>query len=169
MSLTMYEISVPKLKHIMLTLNAILEKAIAFSEDKKIALDCLPTCRLIADMHPLSKQVQIVSDQAKGCVSRLAGQTAPVFEDNEQTLPELIERLNKTIAFLDTFNAEKINGTEDKEITIEVPNLTLKFTGQKYVQDFVMPNVYFHFTTAYDILRANGVVLSKRDFIGNIF
>lgn len=169
MSLTMYQLSIPKLKHIMLTLNAILEKAVVYSEEKNIGLDRLPSCRLIADMHPLSGQIQIVSDQAKGSAARLAGVEFPSYKDTEQTLPELIERLNKTIAFIDTISAEQINGSEEKEVVVELPSMTLKFTGQKYLQDFVMPNVYFHFTTAYDILRANGLNLSKRDFIGNIF
>ena len=169
MSLSMYDLSVPKFKHIMTTLKEILKKGEAFSVEKKLDLDVLPACRLIADMYPLSKQIQIVSDQAKGCIARLAGQQPPSFEDNEKTFAELIDRLDRTIAFIESVSADQINDSENKEIEIQLPSMTLKFSGKKYLLDFVMANIYFHFTTAYNILRKNGLELSKRDFIGNIF
>ena len=169
MSLSMYELSVPRFKHIMLTLQEILKKAETFSETKQLADDVLPSCRLIADMYPLAKQIQIVSDQTKGCVARLAGEKPPSFEDNEKTLSELIDRLQRTITFIESISADRIDGSEGKEIVLELPSMTLKFNGQKYLLDFVVPNVYFHFSTAYNILRKNGMELSKRDFIGNIF
>lgn len=169
MSLSMYDLTVPRFQHIIATLQNILHKAEDFSAAKNLDVNVLASCRLIADMYPLAKQIQIVSDQTKGCVARLAGDKPPSFEDNEKTLPELIERLQRTLDFITTVDAERINGSEEKEIVLEVPSMTLKFTGQKYVLDFVFPNVYFHFSTAYNILRHNGMELSKRDFIGNIF
>ena len=169
MSLSMYDLSIPRFKHIMNTLKAILAQAETYAKEKNIAEGVLPATRLIADMHPLANQVQIVTDQCKGCASRLAEVERPAFEDNETTIAQLIDRLDKTIAYLDTIPADKINGTEDKDITLELPSITMQFKGQKYLQDFVMPNVYFHFTTAYNILRTNGMPLSKKDFIGNIF
>ena len=169
MSLSMYDLSVPRFKHIMTTLQGILKKAEEYSADKKLDLDVLPSCRLIADMYPLARQIQIMSDQSKGCVARLAGETPPSFADKEKTLPELIERLERTIQFIESIPAERVNGSEAKEITLELPSMTLKFSGQKYLLEFVYPNIYFHFSTAYNILRKNGVPLSKLDFIGNIF
>jgi hypothetical protein len=169
MSLSMYDLSVPKFKLVLTTLKGILQQAVKYSEEKKLAPEVLPATRLIADMYPLAKQIQVVSDQAKGCTARLAGVEIPSMQDTEKTLPELIERLDKTLAFINTVTADQINGSESKEIVLEFPSLSLKFNGQKYLLDFVLPNVYFHYTTAYDILRANGMPLSKKDFIGNIF
>lgn len=168
MSVSMYDLSVTRFNQMMRNLIGILDKAKAHCEAKNIDQSVLPTCRVIADMLPLSKQVQIVSDQAKGCVARLAGQKPPSYEDNESTLDELIARLNKTIAYLEQFTPEQINGSETKEIVLEFPNMTLNMDGVKYLLGFTTPNVYFHVTTTYNILRANGVDLGKRDFIGQV-
>ena len=168
MSVSMYDLSVTRFNQMMRNLIDILNKAKAHCEAKSIDPSVLPGCRVIADMLPLSKQVQIVSDQAKGCVARLAGQKPPSYEDTETTLDQLIARINKTIIYLEGFTPEQVNGSEEKEIVLEFPNMTLNMNGTKYLLGFTTPNVYFHVTTAYNILRANGVDLGKRDFIGQI-
>jgi hypothetical protein len=164
----MYELTVPRLTHMMKNLVGILQKAQAHCDTKKVDESVLPSSRLIADMLPLSKQIQITGDFSKGCVARLAGDKAPSFEDNETTLAQLIERLEKTIAYVSKFTPEQINNTEQKDITMEFPNRTMQFKGQNYVLGFVLPNVYFHITTAYNILRSNGVDIGKQDFVGSV-
>ncbi|GAB1266914.1 DUF1993 family protein [Aurantivibrio infirmus] len=168
MSQSMYTLSVPRFTNLICNLKSFLEKAIAYSVEKNIADDVLPASRIIADMYPLSTQVQIVCDQAKGCVARLAGIEAPTFEDSEKTLPELITRIEKTLAFLETVKAEQLDGTELKDIHLSFPSITLDLKGAVYLHEFTLPNMYFHLTTAYNILRQNGLELGKRDFIGNI-
>jgi hypothetical protein len=120
------------------------------------------------DMFPLTKQVQIACDTAKGAAARLSGVDAPKYEDNESTLEELKARIEKTLAFIDTVPADAIAGADDKAIEIVYPSLTLRFTGRDYVTKFVLPNLYFHVTTAYAILRANGVAIGKGDYLGAI-
>jgi hypothetical protein len=110
--------------------------------------------------------VQIATDVAKGGAARLADETPPAYEDNESTFPELIARVRKTINYLGTFKPEQIDGTEDKEITLKMRNGERHFLGLPYVQSFVLPNVYFHSATAYNILRHNGVEIGKQDFLG---
>jgi hypothetical protein len=110
--------------------------------------------------------VQIASDTAKGCAARLAGQEPPKFEDNESTFPELLARTDKTVAFLKTFKPGQIDGTEDKTIHLKIGGESLTFKGMPYLLNFVLPNFYFHVTTAYDILRHNGVELGKKDYLG---
>jgi hypothetical protein len=117
-------------------------------------------------MFPLSRQVQIATDVAKGGAARLAGQDPPAYEDKESTFPELIARVRKTIEFLKSFRAEQLDGTEEKAITLKMRNGERHFQGLPYVQSFVLPNVYFHVTTAYNILRHNGVEIGKQDFLG---
>ncbi len=166
MSLSMYDLSAPKLIEMMKNCCAILKGAIAFSEDKNLDLTVLPSMRLTADMLPLSKQIQLLSDQCKGCVARLAGIDVPSMEDTETTLPELIERLEKTIAFVESITPEQINGSEEKTIELVFPGITLTFPGATYLTDFLMPNAYFHYTTAYNILRQNGLAIGKQEFLG---
>jgi hypothetical protein len=117
-------------------------------------------------MFHLIKQVQVATDMAKGGVARLAGQEPPVYEDNEKSFADLSARIEKTIAFIKTFKPEQINGTEEKEITLKMRSGEVKFKGQAYLQNFVHGNVYFHVTTAYAILRHNGVEVGKRDYLG---
>lgn len=165
-AISMYRASVPVFKTMLTNLSGLLDKGAAFATAKKIDPTVLLNSRLAADMYPLTRQVQIASDNAKGCVARLAGIDPPKFEDNEKTIEELKERIAKTIAFLDSIKPEQINGSEERQITIKFPNMTLEFTGLDYLVGFATGNVYFHITTAYAILRHNGVELSKRDFIG---
>ncbi|MEH2355588.1 DUF1993 domain-containing protein [Nostoc sp.] len=166
MSISMYQASVPVFIHTLNNLVGILEKAATYAETKKIDQHVLVSSRLFPDMFPLSKQVQIASDIAKRGAAQLAGVEAPKFEDNETTLPELIDRVQKTISYLDTFKPEQIDGSEDKTITITQGDKSLSFEGMPFLLYFVLPNVYFHITTTYDILRHCGVELGKKDFLG---
>ncbi|MDP1678654.1 MAG: DUF1993 domain-containing protein [Candidatus Nitrotoga sp.] len=166
MSISMYQASVPPIIHTLSNLRAILEKAGAYADARKIAPSVLVNARLYPDMLPLSRQVQIASDIAKGGACRLAGVEPPKYEDNESTFPELVARLDKTIALLETFKPEQIDGTEDKTINLPLHDRTLTFKGLPYLLDSVLPNVYFHVTTAYAILRHNGVEIGKQDFLG---
>ena len=167
MSISMYQASVPPLIRSLNNLVAILEKAAAHAEAQKIDPAVLINSRLYPDMLPLSKQIQIAADVAKKGVARLAGLEAPVFEDNETTFSELISRLQKTTAYLETFTPEQIDGSEEKSISLPVRQETMIFQGLPFLLYFVLPNVYFHVTTAYGILRHSGVELGKMDYLGN--
>jgi hypothetical protein len=162
----MYQASVPVLKRMLNNLSDILEKGAAHGEAKKIDPAVLIASRLYPDMFALARQVQVATDTAKGCAARLAGKEIPKYEDNEATFPELVARIKKTVGFLDTFKAEQIDGSEDKNITLQLRSGDLNFTGISYLLHFALPNFYFHVTTAYDILRHNGVELGKMDFLG---
>lgn len=167
MSISMYQASIPPLTHSLANLVHILEKGLAYMEEKKIEPSVLIDFRLYPDMFPLKKQVQIASDISRRGVARLAGVEAPEMEDNETTFTELIERIKNSIAYLKTFNPEQIDGTENKIIELPIGPEKLIFEGRQFLLYFVMPNVYFHVTTTYDILRHCGVELGKRDFLGN--
>ena len=163
----MYQTSIPPLTHCLSNLVHILELGLAHAEEKKIEQSALIDFRLYPDMFPLKKQVQIASDISRRGVARLAGVEAPAMEDNETTFPELIERTKNSIAYLKTFKPSQIDGTENKTIELPIGQETLTFEGMQFLLYFVMPNVYFHVTTTYDILRHCGVELGKRDFLGN--
>ena len=166
MKISMYQASLPVLKRMLANLAEILKKSAAHAEAKKIDPAVLITSRLYPDMFALARQVQIASDTAKGCAARLAGSEIPKYEDDEATFPQLVTRIEKTIAFLDSFKPEQIDGTEEKSITLKMRSGDLNFTGLSYLLNFVIPNFYFHVTTAYDILRHNGVEIGKNDFLG---
>ena len=166
MSLSMYQASVPVFIRTLTMLSNILDKAAAFAEAKKIDSAVLVNARLAPDMFPLSRQVQIATDNAKGCAARLAGIDPPRYEDTETTFPELIARLRKTVDFLATFKPAQIDGSEERTITLTMRHGTLVFPGQTYLLTYALPNVYFHVTTAYAILRHNGVEVGKQDFLG---
>ena len=166
MKISMYHAALPVMKRMLANLAAILQKAAAHAEARKIDPTVLITSRLYPDMFALARQVQIASDTAKGCAARLSGSEIPKYEDNEATFPELATRIEKTIAFLDTFKPEQIDGTEEKSITIKLRSGDLNFTGLSYVLNFALPNFYFHITTAYNILRHNGIEVGKNDFLG---
>lgn len=169
MSISMYAASVPPMIRSLANLRSILEKAAAHAESKKIAPSVLVNARLYPDMFPLVRQVQIATDVAKGAVSRLAGLEPPKYEDNESTFPEILARIDKTIALLESSDAGQIDGTEDKTIALPMHDKTVNFKGLPYLLDFVLPNVYFHVTTVYAILRHNGVEIGKKDFLGDIY
>ncbi|MEN9489851.1 MAG: hypothetical protein RJA63_300 [Pseudomonadota bacterium] len=166
MALSMYQSSIPMLKRMLGSLATILDKAVAHAEAKKIDPAVLFGSRLFPDMFPLSRQVQIATDQAKGCAARLAGVEVPKYEDNETNFAELQARLAKTIAFLDSLTPAQIDGSEGKDIVVQVRDLKLDFKGQDYLLQWVLPNFYFHVTTAYNILRHNGIEIGKKDYLG---
>ena len=166
MKISMYQASAPRFASTLRNLAAILDKAQAHCEAKKIEPAVMGGMRLIADMFPLSRQVQIACDSAKGAVARLAGVDIPKHDDSEQTLVELKQRIAKTIDFVLSVPAEKIDGSEDRPVTLRLGGKDVTYTGMQYLLGFAHPNFYFHVTTAYDILRANGVDLGKRDYIG---
>ena len=168
MAISMYQTSVATFIPMLGNLIAILEKGAAFAESRKLDPAVLPALRLFPDMLPLSRQIQIATDNAKGCAARLAGQQPPAFEDNEKTLPELIARLRKTIDYLNGFSAAQIDGSEDRDIALKVGSHALQFKGEAYLLTFALPNFYFHVTTAYNILRHGGVDIGKGDFLGKI-
>jgi len=168
MSISMYDVSIPILTLSLTNLSAILDKAASHEEAKKVDPKVIPQARLIADMLPLSAQIQIACDTAKGAAARLAGVDAPKHADTETTLAELKARVAKTLDFIKTIKPEQLNGAESREIVLQFPQTTLKFTGINYLTNFVLPNFFFHVTTAYALLRKNGVDLGKRDFLGPI-
>ena len=147
-------------------LSKILTKAEAYAEAKKLKPEVIPQLRLIADMLPFWRQITIACDHAKGASARLAGLPVPSFEDNETTLAELIARIGKTVDFLATIPAEAYEGAEDREISLRVGGRDLTMAALGYYHGYAVPNFYFHMTTAYNILRANGVDVGKGDFIG---
>jgi hypothetical protein len=167
MKISMYEASVPMFIRALERLAHNLEKAQAHAEARKFEPAVLISSRLSPDMLPLSSQVQIASDSAKGGAARLAQQQPPSFEDNEKTFPELVERCRKTVAYLRTLKPEQFEGAEGRTVTWKTRSGEKSMEGLAYLQFQVTPNVYFHCTTAYNILRHNGVELGKKDFLGN--
>ncbi|HTV97987.1 MAG TPA: DUF1993 domain-containing protein [Steroidobacteraceae bacterium] len=168
MALSLYDVSVPALIRGLTNLSAILEKAAAHAEAKKIDPLVLAQARLYPDMHPLTRQVQIACDTAKGAGARLAGIEVPKHEDNEVTLADLKHRVGKTLDFLKTIKADQVAGAESRSIEIKTPNRTLTFTGLTYLNGFVLPNFYFHASITYALLRHNGVDVGKSDFLGAV-
>ena len=167
MTVSMYKISVPIFVQFLTGLSAVLDKAAAFAEARKIEPSVLLNTRLAPDMFPLVRQVRAATDHAVNAGRRLAGVELPALSNAEATIPELKERIDKAIAFLRTLKAAQIDGTEDKEIKITFPSgATREFTGQSLLLTNSLPNFYFHCTTAYDILRHCGIDLGKRDFMG---
>src|SRR5262245_4178090 len=168
MKLSMYQASVPRFAHALGNLSAILDKAQAHIEARKIDATTPAGLRLIADMFPFARQVQIACDTAKGACARLAGVEIPKHEDTEQTIPELKARIAKTLDFVGSIPAAKIAGSDEREVTLKLRGQDTRLPGMQYLFWHAMPNFYFHVTTAYNILRANGVELGKRDFIGDV-
>ena len=167
MKISMYQASAPRFANALRNLSAILDKAQEHAEAKKLDPAVLGSLRLIADMFPLARQVQVACDTAKGAVARLAGAEIPKYEDTEQTLAELKARIAWTLDFVASVPAAKIDGSEEREVVMKMRGQDVKFSGLQYLFGHAWPNFYFHVTTAYNILRANGVELGKRDFIGN--
>lgn len=166
MIFSMYDSSIPHVKHMLSSLSAIIEKSAVYATDKKIEPSVLVSSRLYPDMFALAKQIQIATDQAKACAARLAGIEIPIFDDNETTLGDLQARIAKTIVFLDSITAEQIDGSENRDIVFSVHGTPMEFKGRDYLLEWLFPNFYFHLTTAYNILRHNGVDIGKKDFLG---
>jgi hypothetical protein len=166
MTLSMYQASAPRFANMLKNLSAILDKAQAHCDAKKIDPLVLTSCRLFPDMLPFTRQITIACDTAKGAVSRLAGVEIPKHEDVETTLEELKARIAKTVAFLETFKPAQLDGTEEKSIVLKQRAREVTFSGLQYLLGSAQPNFYFHVVTAYNILRHNGVELGKSDYIG---
>jgi hypothetical protein len=162
----MYRASVPVFARALRNLAGILRKGEAFAVARKVEPAVLLNYRLAPDMFTLARQVQIATDMAKGCVSRLAGVEPPVFADDETTFEQLIARIDRCVAYLESFEPAQLDGTEQKSVTLKMRAGELKFEGLRYLLEFATPNVYFHCTTAYAILRHCGVEIGKPDFIG---
>src|SRR5271154_817872 len=168
MSISMYDFSIPALTRGLTNMSAILDKAAAHAAAKKIDGAVLAQTRLFPDMHPLSRQVQIACDTAKGAGGRLAGIEVPKHEDTETTLPELKARIAKTIDFLKSIGPAQLAGDDTRSIEMKFPNGAFNFTAVGYVTGFVLPNFYFHASMVYALLRKGGVEIGKRDFLGPI-
>ena len=165
MKISMYQASAPRFAHTLRNLSAILDKAQAYAEAKKLDPAVLGGQRLIADMFPLARQVQIACDTAKGAVARLAGIEIPQHADTEQTIPELKARIAKVLDFIESVPAAKIDGSDEREVVMKMRGQDMKFQGAQYLLGHALPNFYFHVTTAYNILRSNGVEIGKRDYL----
>lgn len=168
MAYTFYEASIPQLLRMLGNLSAILDKAAAHAEAKKIDPRALLDARLAPDMYPFTRQVQMACDSAKGAAARLAGMEIPSYSDTETSFNELKARIAKTADFIKSIPAEKFDGAEDRSVELKTPNRTLTFTGRTYLSGFVQPNFFFHATTAYALLRHNGVEIGKMDFLGAV-
>jgi hypothetical protein len=166
MNISMYQASAPRFASMLRNLSALLDKAQAHCEARKIDPAALTTDRLYPDMFPLSRQIQIACDTAKGAMARLSGADNPKHEDTEQSFADLKARIAKTLAFVESFQPAQIDGTEAKSIEIKLGKREVKWLGMQYLLGFALPNFYFHAATAYGILRKNGVELGKSDFIG---
>jgi hypothetical protein len=170
MPITMYDASIPLFKQMLGALSDILDKAAAFAEAKKIDPLVLMQSRLSPDMFPMIRQVQVATDNAKGGAARLAGVEIPSFSDDEKTIDDAKARIVKTIAFLDTLTADHFADSADRAIVLTLGPPTARremhFKGAAYLVSWVIPNFTFHCTTAYNILRHNGVEVGKRDFLG---
>ena len=167
MTISMYQASAPRFVNTLKNLSAILDKAQAHAEARKIQPSVLLGCRLYPDMFPMKRQVQVACDTAKGAMARLAGVEVPKHEDTEETFAELKARIEKTLAFVETIKAAQVDGGEDRNIHIKLGSREVDWKGMQYLLGYALPNFYFHVVTAYDILRHNGVELAKRDYIGN--
>lgn len=166
MTLSMYSASVPVFSRMLTNLLAVFEKAEAFAAEQNIDLQTFFDTRLAPDMIPLSGQVQIATDNAKGIASRLAGKPLPSWADDEQTFADLKARLQKGIDYLATFTADEFVGADDRAVTLKIGGKDVEMAGDAYLLNRGLPNFFFHVTTAYDILRHKGVPIGKRDYLG---
>lgn len=167
MTLSMYQASVPVFRRALTNLSAILKKGAAHAETKKFDPAVLVNARLAPDMLPLSRQIQIAVDHARGAAARLAGMERPPVPDTETTLDELQARIASTLAYIDTFAPQQIDGSEGRDIVLPLRSGEMRLKGQSYLLDFALPNFWFHVTIAYAILRHNGVDVGKMDYLGS--
>ena len=166
MTISMYEASVPVFGQMLGSLASLLEKAAAHAQARSIEPSALLGARLYPDMFPLTRQVQVACDAAKNGCARISGVEAPKYEDNEGSIDELKARVAATLAFIGGIPREAIDGQEEREISIPLRDRKLEMKAMPYLLHWVLPNFFFHVTTAYDILRHNGVELGKRDYLG---
>lgn len=165
MSVSMYAISVPSFQKHLHALDGLLDKAAAYASARKFDANVLLNARLYPDMFEFTRQIQACSDFAKSSCARLAGVDIPSMPDVEKTIPELKERIAKTLSFLETLTPEQMDGTDAKTFTIKVGPNDMTFSGKDYLLHFALPNFYFHAATAYGLLRHNGLEIGKRDFM----
>ncbi|MBL8642285.1 MAG: DUF1993 domain-containing protein [Rhodospirillaceae bacterium] len=165
MSLGMYDLSVPAFNRALKSAKTVLTKAEAHATEKKLDPNALLLARLYPDMFHFTRQIQMVTNMAQWGCALLAGQERPSWGDIEPTFAALNERVQKTVDFVASFKPEQINGCETKPVQLKFPNFTLDFTGTSFLLEFILPNLYFHSATAYGIMRHNGVVLSKSEFL----
>jgi hypothetical protein len=166
MTISMYQASVPAFVRALNNLAAILEKGAAHAQAHKIDEAVLLGSRLFPDMFPLARQVQIASDTAKSGAGRLADAEFPAYEDKEATFQELLQRIRNTVTYLQTLTPAQIDGSEDKTVSWQTRTSTKSMQGLPYLMNHLLPNIHFHVTTAYAILRHNGVEIGKKDFLG---
>ncbi|TGP26515.1 MULTISPECIES: DUF1993 family protein [unclassified Mesorhizobium] len=166
MTISMYDISVAVFSARLKALASVLSLAEQNAADRKIDPQVFLTARLAPDMFALTRQVQIATDHAKGAPSRLAGREVPKYEDNESSFEELHARIAKTLDHLATFSAADLDGSETRTVELRLAGREVSLSGLQYLLNAAMPNFYFHVTTAYDILRHNGVPLGKATFLG---
>jgi uncharacterized protein len=166
MTIAMFQASVPVFIRALKNLEAILEKGLAHAKARKIDEATLLNSRLFPDMFPLVRQVQIATDTARSGAARLAGVEFPAYEDKETTFAELATRIQNTVKYLETLQPSQIDGSEDKTISWQSRSSTKSMQGQPYLFSHLLPNVFFHVTTAYNILRSNGIEVGKKDFLG---
>ncbi|MFL9924770.1 DUF1993 domain-containing protein [Herbaspirillum lusitanum] len=166
MSITLHQTSIPVLIHGLQTLSTLLDKAEQHADEHKLDPQQLIGARLYEDMFPLSGQIQRASDTAKATATRLSGAAAPSFADEEVSFDDLQQRINKTIVFLESVTADQVDGQEQREVKMKLRGEERVMTGQDYLLQFGLPNFLFHVTTAYGILRNQGVKLGKMDFLG---
>jgi hypothetical protein len=168
MKISVHALSIDIFTTALGNLSAILEKGVAHATAKKFDSNVLVASRLAPDMLPLSRQVQIACDLAKNSAARLAGIEPPRFEDTEKTIDELRSRIARTIDYLKSIPAASLEGSEERDIKVPAGERTIEFKGLAFLQRWAIPNVFFHVTTAYNILRHNGVDIGKRDFLGGL-
>ncbi len=166
MSVNAYQATVPAFVQILTALSAILKKAVAHAETKKIDPAVFVNARIAPDMFPLSRQIQIATDHAKGASARLAGVDVPSYADTETTFDELQARIAKTLDFVKGLKQAQFDGGFDRDVTLTIAGQKMTWKGNVYLHQFALPNFYFHATAAYAILRHNGVEVGKRDFLG---
>jgi len=166
MAFTIYEASIPPMIRMLENLSKILDKAVAQSDAEHKDPATLLDARLAPDMHPFTRQVQIVSDSAKGCAARLAGIEPPSMPDTETTFPELQQRIAATIEFLKSIGPDQLDGAEDRTVSLKFPQGEINFSGRDFLTGFALPNFHFHVTTAYDLLRHKGINIGKMDYLG---
>lgn len=166
MSISVFDQTVSAMSRMLLNLDAIVSKAEKYAEEKKIDPNVLIQARLYPDMLPFVSQIRIATDMAKGAAARLSGSEMPKWPDDEATFEDIHARIRKALNYLAGFKPEQFEDGESRDIELKLPNRTLEFTGRDYILGFVLPNFYFHMTTAYNILRHNGLAIGKFDFMG---
>ncbi len=168
MSISVYDQSIARMSHMLQNLDKIVSRAETYSQANDIEPSALLQARLFPTMRNFIFQIQVATDMAKGCAARLSGTDMPKWSDEEETFADVHARIKKALDFLATFKPEQFEGSETRELELKLGSHTVKFTGQSYLLGFVLPNFYFHMTTAYNLLRHNGLDLGKRDFLGEI-